>query len=324
MLKPWTAAAFCSLALALAPQAGAAQDRIDGAVQGHGFFGQRIAPGEFQIGHASEFRGAHKVAISAFNVAFPNENHFKTTHRGHGFVATAAMKTTLTGVDQATRQRIADKAYALFTQQLQAAGYDLVGPDELARLAPEYATWKASPNFTEGRFGSYVAPSGRPLHLLQGDASQRDTSGFMGQLSQTGRALDRPAAFGRSPYIAHDGALGVIAVTLVVDYGVYSSTTGRMFSKTSASFKPGVAVAAGDIGDQATLIEYWGPRSGGFPAVALLAQPVRSALPIGDTAGEDRSGDYVVHAEAAKFEAAADEALSIAVPKLVSVMAAAK
>ncbi len=303
--------------------------RVNGAIEKHGFFNQAYDPAEFQVLHGSEFKGAHKVAISVFDVAFPAENHYVAKTRGANSFMThsgvARMSTTLTGVDPATRQRIADKAYALFIDQLTAAGYEVVDQAELARLAPEYAAWEALPNFSPGRFGAYVAPTGQKVRFLPGDAAQRDTSGFMGQQMTPFRALDRTVAFGRSAYVAHDADLGVIAVTLVVDYGAYSSSgEKRGMGKAAASFNPGATIAAGDAVDHGSLIEYWGPHSGGFPALAVLQMPVRSERPLGTVEGAANSGDYRVVADPALFEAAADEVVGIAVPKLVGVMAAAR
>ena len=312
-----------------------AQERVDGAIQKHGFFQQTIAPEEISVNHGSEFKGAHKVAVAVFNVAFPSDNHFKAVSKGHSMFARAStsakssMSTTLNGVDQATRQRIADKAYALFVEQLTGAGYEVVDVATLAKLAPEYTRWKAQPNFSQGRFGTYVVPTGHSLYFLQGDSAKRDTSGTMGENMMMFRGLDRPEAFTRSAYIAHDAHLGIIAVTLVVDYGVYSSTGRKGFGKNAeVGFKPGVTIAAGNITDSGTLLEYWGQNSGGFPAGAFLQQPIRSALPFGAMTSLGSEDAVVVDQEVAivadpvKFEAAADEVVGLALPKLVSVMTA--
>jgi hypothetical protein len=310
----------------------AAQERVNGAIQQHGFLQQSISPDEIKVFHGGEFKGAHKVAISVFDVAFPNENHFTASTHGHQVLgrafsnASASMSTTLSGVDRATQQRITDKAYQLFVEQLRGAGYEVVDQAELTRLAPEFATWSALPNFTPGRFGAYVAPTGQALRLLPGDAAKRDTSGMLGQQMTPFRALDMPQAFARSPYIAHDGAIGVIAVTLVVDYGVYSSSgeSHKLGGGASAGFLPGVSIAAGDVVDHGSLLDYWGPKSGGFPANAFLQQPIRSDRPFGVVNGENGSGHHDVVADPKLFEAAADEVVALAVPKLVSVMAAAR
>ncbi len=324
------AALAVSAILALPPASATAQQRVNGAIQEHGLFGRTVSPDEIKVFHGSEFKGAHRVAISAFDVAFPSENHFTANTHGYsvmgglGSSARASMTTRMSGVDRATQQRITDAAYALFVAQLTAAGYQVVDQAELARLAPEFATWPALPNFSPGRFGAYVAPTGQSLRFLQGDGAKRDTSGMFGQSATAFRALDRPVAFGRSPYIANAGDIGVIAVTLVVDYGVYSSSgeSRRLGGSAKTSFLPGVSIAAGDVVDHGSLVEYWGPHSGGFPAIALLQQPVRSERPFARIEGE--GGDVTVTADADQFEAAAREALGVAVPKLVSVMAAAR
>lgn len=322
------------IAASTAPSLASAQ-RVDGAIQNHGFFQQAIRPDEMQILHASEFKGAHKVAISVFDVAFPAEQHVVATTSGHNISgwsssAKAYMDTTMTGVDKATQQRIADKAYALFVGQLTAAGYEVIDQAELGRLAPEFKSWDSLPNFTQGRFGAYVAPTGQSLRFLQGDAAKRDVSGvFANQTASITRALDKSVAFSRSPYIAHDGAVGIIAVTLVVDYGVVSSTGERrkLFGNAKASFKPGVNIAAGNIGDRGSLMAYWGPKSGGFPAYAFIQQPIHSELAFGTSKAliEDEKTsvqEVTLVADPVKFEAAADDALGKAIPKLVSVMAA--
>jgi hypothetical protein len=268
------------------------------------------------------------VAISVFNVEFPNSNHYTAKSSGSRGLALgrfsstskSTMDTTLRGVDRATRQRIADKAYAAFVADLTQAGYEVVDQTTFARLAPERATWTAAPNFAEGRFGSYVAPTGLSVFLMPGDGAKRDTSGMFGQqmMAMTASA-DRPQAYTRSPYLAHDADLGVIAVSLVVDYGVYSSSGEKAHAyggQASASWRPGVAIAAGNAVDRATALQYWGPKSGGFPAFAFLQQPIRNDRPFA-AAG---STDFDIVADPVAFETAADEATGTAAAALVGLM----
>ena len=313
---------LAAAALALAALPAAAQNREMGAIQQGGLFGRTIAPDEFKIFHGSEFKGAHKVAISVFNVAFPDENHFTAPSMGRAQLFSRSgpvLRTTLSGVDQATRQRIADKAYALFVKQLTAAGYEVVDQTELARLAPEFSTWTPQPNFSQGKYGTYAAPTGRSVMFLPGDASKRDTtSNAFGTQTAIFALAAGTQAFKRSPYIAHDGNIGIIAVNIVVDYGVYSDTHGR------ASFQPNVTIGAGNVIDRATQIEYWGTHSGGFPAYAFLQQPILRADRefLASQNGDDRAIDVV--ADPAKFEFAAAEVMGVAVPKLVAVMASGR
>ena len=291
---------------------------------GGGPTGQKVE-GDFLIQHSDGFKGAKRVAISVFNVAFPDENSLTANMNTHNNIAayhnSSTLHTTLQGLDQAIRQRIADAAYAGFVDELKLAGYEVAGPDELARLAPEYKTWTAVPNFSQGRYGAYVAPTGRSVYFLQGDTAKRDVSGKKGQLFSPFRALDRPQAFTRSAYLAHDANLGIIAVTLVLDYGVYSTTgeSKKLKVLPKVEFHEGVTVQAGSFADTATLVEYWGTNSGGFAAIAVLAAPVRSDQPFAEITGGN--GEVVVKADPAKFEQAALEVARTADVRLVAALA---
>lgn len=313
-----------------------AQTRLDGVVQeNNGLWSH--APDEIKVFHGDEFKKAHKVAISVFNVAFPNKNTFtanaKGTSGGWGTSHEASMETSISGVDLSTQQRITDKAYQLFVEQLKSAGYDVVSQAELTRLAPEFSKWDARPNFSQGRYGSYVAPTGLPLYFLPGDESKRDISGMFGELNSiVSRGVDSTQAYKRSAYIANEGGIGIIAVTLVMDYGVYS-TTGerRSFGGLSkVGFKPGLTIGAGNLTDSGSLLEFWSPNSGGFPAAAYLQIPVRSEIPFWTADGFKDLPDLNVKgltikeasivADPVKFEAAANEVSAIAIPKLIKIM----
>jgi hypothetical protein len=321
-------------ALALLATSAMALPVVRGVMEGQKLSGGRgpmgqMAVGDFQIQHIDEFKGAKRVAISVFNVAFPSENALTANTKAKGgnmvYTAQSSLHTSLTGVDRATQQRVADTAYAAFVEELTKAGYEVVGPEELARLTPEFTTWASLPNFTQGRFGTYVAPTGRVLRLLPNDGAKRDTSGQLGQLGLGFRGLDRPQAFTRSPYLAYDGKIGVIAVTLVVDYGLYSSSgEGKSARKaTETGFIPAVTVQSGVLFDTATIVDFWGPKSGGFPGTIALAAPVADDEPFGRL--DDRGGGYyTVAADPAKFEAVADSVTKQAVAKLVGAMAAAR
>lgn len=325
----------------LATTAADAQQRVDGKLVSRGFLGQKVELDVIKTFHPSEFKGAHRVAIASFAVAFPNENHFFAAARGGGLgalmggAAKAYMDTSMTGVDRATQQRITDKAFTLFKAQLTAAGYEIVDRAGLTAAAPEYGTWTPVPSFSTGRMGTYVAPTGEALFWNQADTAKRDTSGMFGAQTSMFRMLDYPVLFKRSPYIAHDGKLGILTVTLVVDYGLNSSNGERKYGKAQVGFRPAVNVAAGTGIDRGTFLEYWGQNSGGFPAFALMQQPIVSErdFATGSALGEGLSAkdkknihaqDIHLVADPAKFEAAADEVVAKAVPALVGAMAAAR
>jgi hypothetical protein len=343
--KTWISASVlaafiaCPLLLRAEVQTGAmSTQKIAFGSGGGGPTGVQVA-GEFHLIHSDGFKAAPKrIAISVFNVAFPNEKFQsaeskRTTKWGSLSAIGTAMVNTLSekkstsqhtqivGVDNETRQRIADAAYENFVAQLKEAGYDVVENAELAKLVPEYVTWTAQPNFSEGRFGTYVAPAGRKLFWLRSDTAKGDSQGNLNKTAAAFQGFDSPQAFQRSPYLAAQGKIGVLAVTLVVDYGTYFNTgdTPKFNAKMEVGFNPGVTVQSGSFYNTATLLEYWGPDSGGFPAVAALAAPLMSDLPFGalDNGGNG-AGEVSVKADSAKFEQAAVEVTRSANAKLVS------
>lgn len=317
------------------------QPRVNGVIEQRGFLGTKVIPDAIKVFLGSEFKGAHRVAIAWFAGAFPSENHFFAAARGGGLgalmggAAKAYMVTSMSGVDHATQQLITDKAFALFKAQLTAAGDEVVDRAALSAAAPEYATWTPVPSFSEGRFGTYVAPDGKLLFWNQTDTAKRDTSGMFGTQNAIFRLGDSPVLYKRSQYVAHDGKVGIITVTLVVDYGLNSSNGEIKYGKAKVGFVPGVNIGAGSTIDRGSFLEYWGQNPGGFPAYALIQQPIVSArdFTTSRAIGEGLSAkekedihaqDVHLVADPARFEAAADEVMAKAVPALVATMAASK
>ena len=60
------------------------------------------------------------------------------------------------------------------------------------------------------------------------------------------------------PLPAHDAHLGILAVSLVIDYGVYSNTgkSRKARDEIKVEFKKSVAAQSGTFADTATLVEY--------------------------------------------------------------------
>ncbi len=282
----------------------------------HGWLNTRkeIEPLDIRnTGAGDQMKGAHRVAITVFNVAFPDA--FKLEAKSHGSVAFAlvtlsqtrksTMQTRIAGIDLATRQRIADAAYADLVAQLKAAGFEVVDAAGLAAAAPEFAAWDALPNGSPGRFGTYVAPTGMKLRFMPGDTAKRASNGMFSSQMLAFRTLDTTQGYTRSPYVARDANVTALAVTMVVDYGVYSTTGNRKGygRKVSTGFEEGATVAAGSVMDSATVVRVWNTHSGGFPTQITLQQPVISDADIGPAVGAD--GDYTVQADPATFVPAA-------------------
>jgi hypothetical protein len=287
------------------------QELDHGARVQRGWLNTRLAIEPLRVtnSNGSQLKGMQRVAITVFNVAFPDEFELKANSGGSrsgGFMTmirhdSSRIHTRLAGIDLESRQQMADRAYADFVTQLKAAGFDVMDQAALAAAAPEYATWTALANGTKGRFGTYVAPTGMKLRFMPGDTDHRSTSGFFGQQMTAFRVLDRTQAFLRSPYVARDANVNAIAVTLVIDYGVYSTTGNRkgFGKKVSTGFEEGATVAAGILGDDATVVRVWNTHSGGFPTQLTLQQPVISDVDIGPAEGT--AGDWVIQSKPALF-----------------------
>ena len=323
-------AVACLLALQLSGAAFAQQQIERGAVVQRGWLNRRVAIEPLNIRNTSgdQLKGAHRLGITVFNVAFPDEFTLEASSSGHsgmfGSHARSTMHTRLTGIDLAARQRIADAAFADFVAQLTAAGFEVLTPAALAAAAPEYASWASEANGFQGRFGTYVAPAGMSVRLMPGDKAKR-TSGKGGIFAGTSvafRGLDRPPAYQRSPYVARDANITAIAVTLVVDYGVYSTSGNRRgFGKrVSTGFEEGATVAAGTVADTATVVSVWNSHSGGFPTQLTLQQPVISDADIGPADGGD--GEFTVNSTSAAFVPAAIDVVERANGAIVQALVA--
>jgi hypothetical protein len=310
-----TRAISCLFAVSVAQGAIAQQQIEHGATVQRGWLNQRLAiePLDVRNSNGDQIKGAHRIGITVFNVSFPDEFRLEASSSGHSAAlhmfgsSKSTMHTRLTGIDLAARQRIADAAYADFVAQLTAAGFEVLTPASLAAAAPEFASWTSEPVGMQGRFGTYLAPTGMSVRMMPGDKAQR-TSGRGGMFAGTSvafRGFDRPQAYQRSPYVARDANVTAIAVSLVIDYGVYSTSGNRrgFGRRVSTGFEEGATVAAGTVADTATVVRVWNTHSGGFPTQMTLQQPVISDADIGPANGGD--GEYTVTSSPAAFVPAA-------------------
>lgn len=301
-----------------------AQQVERGVVVQRGWLNTRktIEPLRVTNSNGSQIKGMQRVAITVFNVAFPDDFTLKAKSGGtFGRMAMSTfsrLHTHLNGIDLGTRQAIADRAYADFVAQLKSAGFEVMDQQQLAAASPEITTWKSLPNGSRGRFGTYVAPTGLALHFMPGDTDSRATSGFLGQQMVGLRALDRTQAYQRSPYVARDANATAIAVTLVVDYGVYSTTGNRrgFGKKVSTGFEEGATIAAGIPGDDATVVRVWNSHSGGFPSQLTLQEPVISDADIGPA--DSTPGDFIIQSSPSLFKPAAIDVIERANGAIVS------
>ncbi|MEA2488312.1 MAG: hypothetical protein QOH21_104 [Acidobacteriota bacterium] len=134
--------------------------------------------GTFGAKTVTAFAKSNRVAIGGFRVVFVTHNEARAFVRASYMPgretgsARAKMEVDLKGVDDATMQAITDRAYALFVEQLKAAGREVV---PVAEIQPAYAAFKTTPavpqEVTTGLLrGKAFTPAGMPLWWQIGDA----------------------------------------------------------------------------------------------------------------------------------------------------------
>lgn len=308
----------------------AAQQIERGTTVQRGWFNTRAAIEPIQVKNlnGSQIKGMQRVAISVFNVEFPDEYHLEARSSGTagsmGSVYSANLTTRLVGMDLASRQRIADAAYADFVEELKVAGFEVIDHAALLAAAPEISTWTSMPNGFQGRFGTYLAPTGMAVYPMSGDTKKRQSGGMFHQLNLLANMAATSQAYKRSAYVARDANTYVLAVSIVVDYAVYSTSGDRRgFGKrVSAGFEKGAAVAAGTLIDPATTVRVWNTHSGGFPTLLTLQQPVISDADIGPDTGAP--GDWTITTTPALFTRPALDVIKRANGAIVSTLVAGR
>src|SRR5687767_5107689 len=92
--------------------------------------------GTFGAKTVTAFAKSNRVAVSGFRVVFVTHNEARAVVRASYLpgretgTARAKMEVDLRGVDDTTLQAITDSAYKLFLEQLQAAGREVVVPEQ--------------------------------------------------------------------------------------------------------------------------------------------------------------------------------------------------
>jgi len=175
--------------------------------------------GTFGAKTVTAFAKSNRVAVAGFRVVFVTHNEARAFVRASYMPgretgsARAKMEVDLRGVDDATLQAITDKAYALFIDQLKAAGREIVTPD-----AGGYASFKTNPapmDVATGLLkGKAFSPTGMPLWFQTGDAW-----GDAGLSQKNMRAFNELSKSANAPV--------TIAPLIVIDFAHMQSSGNR-------------------------------------------------------------------------------------------------
>ena len=178
--------------------------------------------GTFGAKTVTAFAKSNRVAVAGFRVVFVTHNEARAFVRASYLPgrdtgsARAKMEVDLKGVDDATLQAITDQAYALFVDQLKAAGRDVV---PLSEMQASYASFKSVPagpqEVTAGLLrGTAFSPTGMPLWWQVGDAW-----GDAGMSQKNMRAFNQLSEKLKAPV--------TIAPAIVIDFAHMESSGNR-------------------------------------------------------------------------------------------------
>lgn len=134
--------------------------------------------GTFGAKTVTAFAKSNRVAVAGFRVVFVTHNEARAFVRASYMPgrdtgsARAKMEVDLKGVDDATLQAITDRAYALFLEQLKAAGREVVPAEQMQASFAAFKTTEAMPQEVKTGLlkGKAFSPKGLPLWWQVGDA----------------------------------------------------------------------------------------------------------------------------------------------------------
>ena len=270
------------------------------------------------------FAGKKDVIIGAFRVGYVTYN--KVGHKTGGGIlggarGSASAKSTLTGVSDATFQKITDAAYADFVSTLKANGYNVLDHGKLTSL-PEYSKMskEASPYKTDAGSAdiTYVAPKGWPVKD-KGFAFSMPELVFATAAEKTGAPIidvDYIVNFAQGEGAGYSVATVEVGQGISVDVGGgagFFGGQGGTFSNNIGSVKLGQAVYSTE--EFATITD---TSTAAGQALGVAANVFSYALGAGGTVS--KSFDF--KADPAKYEAIAKKVLADANKRIIGGMKA--
>jgi hypothetical protein len=199
------------------------------------------APGEpaavVKVSRGGEIKGKAVFALGAFRVAFVMQDAAAAAARSGLFGSSAAkISAELVGVDRALMQKIADAIYADFLKQAAARGYTVIESSALVKTAAAYAALTPAENFTPGRMGTFVIPTGQRSVALASDArakEEKGTGGFAARFNMISDQVAKSPAYDAFPVAADQAGAPVLAVTIAVNFANFKASSSLGGSKAS-------------------------------------------------------------------------------------------
>ena len=271
---------------------------------------QAVSDATVKVAHGSEIKGRSTVALGAFRVAFITEDAANAATHGFFGSSAAKMSGTLAGLDHALMQKIADEVYADFLKQAAAKGFTVIDSATLAKTAAAYAALTPSENFTVGRLGTFVIPSGQRSVALASDnraKEEKGTAGFAARFNMISDQVAKAPAYEAFPVAAGQADATVLGVTIVVNFANFKGTTSMGGSK--ATLAVGATIDGRNKNEliPSTAILGWGKSTGSCPLCQAqfgLEGQIHSDASIGsyESAGSSNNLSGTVSLEPAAYE----------------------
>ena len=191
-----------------------------------------------KVTRGSELKGKSTLALGSFRVAFVTQDAAAAATRGVFGGSAAKISADLVGADRTLMQKIADAVYADFLKQAAAKGYTVIDSQALAKASPAYAALAPSDNFSAGRFGTFVIPSGQRSVALASDArtqAEKGTGGFAARFNIISDQVAKAPAYDAFPVAAGQAGAPVLGVTIVVNFANFKGSASLGGSQASLS-----------------------------------------------------------------------------------------
>ena len=189
-----------------------------------------------KVTRGGELKGKFAFALGAFRVAFVTQDAAAAAARGIFGGSAAKISAELVGVDRALMQKIADAIYADFLKQAAARGYTVVESSSLLKTSAAYAALNPAENFTVGRLGTFVIPSGQRSVALASDArakEEKGTGGFAARFNIVSDQVAKAPAYEAFPVAADQAGVPILAVTIAVNFANFKASSSLGGSKAS-------------------------------------------------------------------------------------------
>lgn len=189
-----------------------------------------------KVTRGGELKGKSAFALGAFRVAFVTQDAAAAAARGIFGGSAAKISAELVGVDRALMQKIADEIYADFLKQAAAKGYTVVESSSLLKTSAAYAALTPAENFSVGRLGTFVIPTGQRSVALASDArakEEKGTGGFAARFNIVGDQVAKAPAYDAFPVAAEQAGAPVLAVTIAVNFANFKASSSLGGSKAS-------------------------------------------------------------------------------------------